>query len=355
MPLAVAVQSLVATASSGNQYDVVVLSHGVDGSVRDEIVSLAAGHGNITIRFVDVTSRLEHLAGAMYLGPDQAFSAACYGRFLIPEVFANYAKVVYLDCDLILKADVAVLYATDLGDKLLAAATDVTIAILRKQYPDTFGDYIASKLGMRRPERYFNSGVMVCNVAKMRASGFQHQCVERLLQVKEPTFYDQCILNSLIDGDHVTLSLDWNLTVNALVHDKRHGLCPPGQMSQALVAAYERPKIIHYAGPDKPWSVGGWKNELSHQWWVLAAMTPCVDRLLERLETDIRAVEADRARVISHSTKISLLGIPIIKLRRKEASTAYYLFSVIKIAAIKHKRCNSNSSECARSRDPEGG
>lgn len=150
-------------------------------------------------------------------------------RLLMPELLAGrYDRLLYIDVDTEIRGDLAPVFDLDLKGNVLAAASA------------SAGEAHCRRLGMTAPYRYFNSGVMLIDVARWNAENVG----ERALQFIERnaaicTLPDEDALNAVADGRFMELSLIWNF---------RGGLMQlPG--SSRLVT----PVICHYDGPDKPW------------------------------------------------------------------------------------------------------
>ena len=75
-----------------------------------------------TLRFVNLKGRL----GNVYV--DARYTEAASYRLLLPEIFVDYDKVLYVDCDMIIRQDLAALYRdTDLGNHYLAGVREATL------------------------------------------------------------------------------------------------------------------------------------------------------------------------------------------------------------------------------------
>ena len=77
---------------------------------------------NFSIRFADMTpyaSEFKNISSHI-----EHISIETYFRIFIPDIMADYDKVLYLDGDMIVNADVAELYATNVDKHLLAAVRD---------------------------------------------------------------------------------------------------------------------------------------------------------------------------------------------------------------------------------------
>lgn len=139
---------------------------------------------------------------------NQHFTIATYYRFFIPQIFANYKKLLYLDCDLVVNADVAELSHTDLGNFAIGAFKDVEITrrlATDKFYGRNIDKYLADVLKMKHPETYFQAGVLLLDIAKLVKTDFTNRCIDRLKEIGEPLYVDQCVLNSLFDGNYKNL------------------------------------------------------------------------------------------------------------------------------------------------------
>jgi lipopolysaccharide biosynthesis glycosyltransferase len=150
-------------------------------------------------------------------------------RLLMPELLADrYDRLLYLDVDIEIRGDVAPLFNLDLQGRVLAAAT--------AHAPEAH--YRA--LGMTPPYRYFNSGVMLIDVARWNAE----RIGERTLQFIERNaaickLPDEDALNAVIDGQILVLSPIWNFRADLILLRRTEPLVTP--------------VICHYDGPQKPW------------------------------------------------------------------------------------------------------
>ena len=85
---------------------------------------MAESHPNISIRFLNVAQRMSKYR----LVVGEHFSVETFFRLLIPELMPDYEKALYLDCDLIIKADVAELFDTDNQECYIAGVPDTVLA-----------------------------------------------------------------------------------------------------------------------------------------------------------------------------------------------------------------------------------
>jgi lipopolysaccharide biosynthesis glycosyltransferase len=184
-------------------------------------------------------------------------TAASLLRLRLPSVLKDIDRVVYLDCDLVVLNDIAVLYDADLSDVPLAACLDFWLTGAAPFAPpgwDTgaWHTFLRDVVRLTDSNAYFNAGVMVMDLKRFRGAGLSHAADEFLERTNYATpFVDQEALNHVIDGAFVTLDRRWNVLA-ALGHSD--------------------PWIIHYAGPHKPWSCEGRRiTPWNRRFWLEAA------------------------------------------------------------------------------------
>lgn len=116
------------------------------------------------------------------------YTPTVYFRFFIPEIFAHYEKVLYLDSDLICLRDIADLYRVDIGGNLLGAVRDVEYARIYNENCEIKGyrvkDYCDDILKLKDYTHYFNSGVLGFNIKKCREFALTDKLLKRLAEVK---------------------------------------------------------------------------------------------------------------------------------------------------------------------------
>ena len=88
-------------------------------------------------------------------------SRADYIKFYLPSILDKLDKVIYLDSDTIVLKDLTALYNIDLEDNYIGAADD---------WQSTWYD--------NRDARFFNNGVMLMNLKKMREDNIESKLLE---------------------------------------------------------------------------------------------------------------------------------------------------------------------------------
>ena len=227
---AVALQSLVDNSSKENDYEIKVLytKNGISEENQSKIKNKYEKE-NFTIEFVDVISFLEKIQDKLYTR--DYYSNATYYRLLIPDLYPNYDKAIYLDSDMVILTDVANLYKIDLQDNLIAAVADGAV-----QTVPPFQEYVEKVVGMSDYNNYFNAGMLLMNLDALRKYKFQEKFLYMLKTLKFAVAQDQDYLNRICKGRVKILENSWNTMPGGILEEKENNI-----------------NIIHYNLSYKPW------------------------------------------------------------------------------------------------------
>ena len=80
------------------------------------------GMNNVSIRFFFVSDAMGSFK--FYLNSTRLSQETYYG-LLIPYLLPNYHKGIIMDCDMIVKTDIARLYYEDLGENVIGGVNDI--------------------------------------------------------------------------------------------------------------------------------------------------------------------------------------------------------------------------------------
>ena len=160
------------------------------------------------------------------------------GSILPPEI----KRVIYLDCDLIVNGSIADFWRTDVSTVSVAGGEDMwsgrKMIYDRLQYPDSYS--------------YFNAGVLLFNLEKLRATDFERRALDYLSAHSERlVLYDQDLLNALLHEDKLFVAHRWNVQDGFL--RRRRAERMPAASVERLKSELEHPVIVHYTGSKKPW------------------------------------------------------------------------------------------------------
>jgi len=192
-----------------------------------------------------------------------------YVRLFVPQIFPALKRYIYLDCDLIVRTDIATLWRMDLQGNILGAATEPLL-------------YLNGDFGMENDFEYFNAGVLLVDAEKWRKRDITGKALGWIGDfIKNPRryqYYDQTPLNRAIGKERLHLPPAWNMVEWASADYAQHY----GLSFAAFEAIKKNPCIYHFAGHKKPW-IDRWldatpfaREYLVYQQWVdhIRARTP---------------------------------------------------------------------------------
>lgn len=261
--LDVAIISLISHASPDREYRIVVLK--TDITAQNQEVILKHATSNVSIEFYDVQKMLapvrDKLPEVFY------YSLAAYYRFFIETAFPQYDKAIYLDCDVVLLNDIAKLYDTDVSSCLVGAVYEQNT----DRSPE-FTNYVEEIIGIPH-NTYFNSGVMVMNLAEFRKDKVQEKFLWMLSEYHFDSLApDQEYLNVICHGKVKYLPTGWN----------KHSFPEPpeGELN-----------LCHFALSNKPWHYADTIN--GEHFWEYAVNSEFYPLLVDSLNN---YSELDRKR-----------------------------------------------------------
>lgn len=178
------------------------------------------------------------------------FSVEIYYRlvaqFVLPECLS---RILWLDSDIIVKKDISSFYHQEMGEKSLVVCKD-------GKDDQQLVKELKSRLGIPITEKYFNSGVLLMNLERLRREtsidmidGFCKKYRSLL------TYPDQDLLNVMYR--HQVIYADW-----------RRYNCQILAIDQEFLNSYKlrNVSILHYTGPDKPWHLKSF-SKLDKYYW----------------------------------------------------------------------------------------
>ena len=264
--LCVALRSLLDNASHDYIYHINIL---IDSLPRADMRRISAMQSDIAvIEFVNVGKKLDRIGSKLHLR--DYYTRATYYRFFIPDLFPQYDRGLYLDCDIVVNGDISELFRIDLGDNLVAGAPEEVM-----EQVDVFGTYVEKVLCIPRHE-YFSAGILLMNLAELRKINIE-ECFARILEARKyRVTQDQDYLNVLCRGRSMIFSSDWNKTA-----------FPDAEPLPV-------PQIVHYKINWKPWHYKGTAYE--EHFWKYAEEVGLTEELLAMRESFSQAQRDEEAR-----------------------------------------------------------
>lgn len=157
---------------------------------------------------------------------------ATYSRLLVPELLTDFDRILYLDCDLLIDANLRELFNRPLHGALAAAAPEKHLPLLGQNV--TQGMIASHETSLPA----FNAGVMLLNLAAMREARLLESSAG-LIPELQGRLQSQAVLNYLLKGRWESLPVRWNrqhfLTDKFSLHRDRSD------------------SVWHFVGKIKPW------------------------------------------------------------------------------------------------------
>ncbi len=130
-------------------------------------------------------------------------SPVTYARLFAVDYLPNTLdRILYMDIDLIVNANLSTFYHIDFGENALAIVPDILFNIGDKEYKTTIG--LSSK------DVYFNAGVMLLNLEMWRTRNLKEDISDFITKFPNFTFQDQDILNYIFNGSKICVDARYN-------------------------------------------------------------------------------------------------------------------------------------------------
>ncbi len=252
--LAVTLKSLLSNASKDYFYKIHVLTSKIRTEYKTKILNTLTE--NASIEFISLSKELDKIKSKLQLR--DYYSMETYYRFFIANLFPQYNKVLYLDCDIIITGDISELYNTNIKNYLVAAAQEQVMA-----HYDVFGNYVEQALDVKC-KKYFNAGVLLINTEMFRAFDIQGRFITLLKKFKFRVTQDEDYLNVLCKDRVRYLDIGWNkMPFEEEDYDEANT------------------KLIHYNLGWKPWHYDNVKYQ--EYFWYYVEKTDFADQIKQIL------------------------------------------------------------------------
>jgi lipopolysaccharide biosynthesis glycosyltransferase len=233
MPLATMLRSLSTNLSENYRVDAFVLDDGV--SPEDKVKVATSLPERITVYWESARALP---AGLPVWG---RMSSTTYQKLAMGSWLPSSCdRVIWLDCDLLILADVSQLWTNAPVPKILLAAQDERVPFVSS----TFGIAAHLELGIGAENKYFNAGVMVIDLERWRSADIGTRSLNYLTQfARSVYFWDQEALNAVLFDSWDELDSRWNR------HPTLRDLSPT-----IGTTTVPEPSIVHFSGSRKPWT-----------------------------------------------------------------------------------------------------
>ena len=279
------IQSLLDHAREERNYDVIIFQHDISEENQRLIKRLSAGYTSVSIRFYDPSP---FFSSINYEDENHRFPIEVYYRIIAPYILKHSGRIITVDTDTLLKADIARLMDEDLGEYSVGGVCDVGMNGMYLCDYTLYGkdvkikDYFQNvcKLGSDGLKNYVNGGLLLIDRDKF----VRELDIETILSIARQGKYiyeEQDILNVSMKGRIKTLDFAWNVGVRSTPHSIRIFNAGAKLYDGAYERAYENPYLIHWSARPKPWICPDvpWGGD----WWQTALRTPFVGHIIARM------------------------------------------------------------------------
>jgi lipopolysaccharide biosynthesis glycosyltransferase len=262
--------------------------------------------GPVTVRLVRPPDDFSRFEGRSRMG------TATLVRLSAGELMQDIDRVIFLDADVLIQADIGGLFDIDLRTNAIGAVVDfLTYDMLAKQRTGPppipifdIDDLLRNKIGLTATTwyQYVNTGVVLMDLAALRAEGFGVRAVALLEQmVDQLAWPDQDIINIVLRDRIQLLDPHWNVLLTALLRPRLAADVP--DLASDILVQRRHQSIMHYAADAKPWLRTAHLPSFG-RWWYFANNSPTA-AAIRAVHTQIRR---KRSRLPHPVTGLATLG-----------------------------------------------
>lgn len=237
------ITSLLSSSNDDDRFHTIcLLSESPTEEMKGHLMAL---DDRVEFEFINAAGLLSDI----YIDP--VFTEAASYRLLLPTLLPAYDKVIYMDCDIIVRNNMAELFRSiDLGANYLAAVFEATLSF-QEEYVLSLGCHLG---------QYFNSGVLIMNLDQMRKDSM----VPLFLDASKESglmFPDQDVLNRTCKGKTMGLAPFYNGVRTFLLPQYKSDFLK--YYTESDWKSIQSHGNLHYTG-GKPWKTFTVKFD---EWW----------------------------------------------------------------------------------------
>lgn len=276
----VLLRSIADNASDDYYYDIVICHRNITEYNQKIAKTVFSGKKNMMLRFADVTRNFEEY-GKVHI--DRHLTYETYYRFLVLDIFKNYKRVLYLDCDMVVDEDIANLFFLPMEDEYIAAVRDYDFIASSLRQKEFYQQNILKHIKIDDSFNYFQAGVILFNLTNLQDK-YTSEKLFRVALSRKWYFHDQDVLNALFNGHIKYIDDKWNVFTLLDPNSERETLLTtvlPAGFAESYKKSIQHPCIIHYAGVPKVWN--DTNVDLGYIFWKYARKSPYYEELLQTL------------------------------------------------------------------------
>lgn len=244
--LGAAIQSLLENNQDFTAIRIYVIDNQISDLSKEKLCNIVRKFSNGSVFWIP----FEKWKSQLQLNMTWSISISAYARLFVAEIIPDEIdRILYLDCDMIVCDSLQNLWNTDLQGCILGAVQD------------SIGDSTKNAVGLLPKEPYFNSGMLLIDLAKWRNLDIGTKCVRFIAEKNgSVVHHDQGVLNGVLKNQWFRLPLYANLMTIHFIFNRRRVMDYFGEHSEfysenEIMDAKEHPVIMHYTPSftSRPW------------------------------------------------------------------------------------------------------
>lgn len=264
--LGAAMQSLLQNNQDFTVIRLYIIENEISASSKKKLCAISEKFLNAQIIWISFDAWKSRLQ----LNMTWSISMSAYARLFVADMVpADIDRILYLDCDIIVCDSLQRLWTTDLRGCALGAVQD------------TIGNTTKAAVGLAPEEQYFNSGMLLIELAKWREQNIGAKCLSFIQERNgSVVHHDQGVLNGVLRNQWFRLPLCDNLmTIHFILKRERildyYGENAVFYLENEILDAKEHPVILHYTPSftSRPWC-RDCKHPRKALYWENLAKTP---------------------------------------------------------------------------------
>lgn len=289
--MSVTLQTVLERATPGHRYDIVVLHTDITPVRQAALLTQIGDRENVSLRFFDAAERFAHYG--MDRWPSRPpYNGASYVQLLIPVFCARFDRVLALHGDLLVQADPADLFYTDLDGHPLGVVPNQVIADQLERSRD-FRHYYRQELAFESPETtVFNPAVLLFDNRVILRDDLMESMLRKGPRPNNRQLEEE-MLNVFFRGRVKFLDTTWNLGWTVLFPgDEFVTMDERARTALALEA-----RIIHLEGAAlRAERIA--TADCALPWWQAARKSPFYEQLLHAIDADKWVLRNDFIRAL---------------------------------------------------------
>lgn len=265
--------SVVHHALPGTSFRFYIIDNGISEEKRGDVLSLFDS-GNTEVIFINAGD-IEKDAGMKIDAGRWTLSTLqrLYISAFLPD---DVERILYLDCDVLVRGPLDKLYETDLGADYIVAGAEECLSKENK-----------ANIGLCEQDPYINAGVLLIDLTRWREFEVGKKSLEFLkTNIQHLQFFDQDIINAVLKGRIKLVHQKYNaftvlfnyLYDEVLRYRNANSFCGLEMYREAT----EDPVIVHFTQDTisvRPWYQNG-THQFRNEWLEMRKQTPWKDKPL---------------------------------------------------------------------------